>query len=184
MNEGSKYYPLYAHLRASKEDELCLTLKEIEQLIQRSLPPSARSNRGWWGNRSRGALQARAWMDAGYHVVKSDLDAGEIVFRKPGLIYNVKRDGDTVLWNGDVVRAFRHHMGYSQADLAEQLGMRQQTISDWETGAYLPKRSTSKYLNLVAEKTGFTYGEETNQQNPEAVDDDDDSSTNIDIDTE
>ena len=41
--------------------------------------------------------------------------------------------------------------------MAETLGTRQQTISEWEVGVYAPRRSTSKYLNLIAERAGFTY---------------------------
>ncbi len=52
-------------------------------------------------------------------------------------------------------------MGLSQAELAAELGVRQQTISEWETGMYQPKRAMSKLLTLVAERAGFTYGQET-----------------------
>jgi len=55
----------------------------------------------------------------------------------------------------------RRHMGLSQAELAAELGVRQQTISEWETGMYQPKRAMSKLLTLVAERAGFTYGQET-----------------------
>jgi DNA-binding transcriptional regulator YiaG len=58
-----------------------------------------------------------------------------------------------------LVKALRHHLSLSQAELADKLGMRQQTISDWETNVYTPRRSTSKYLSLIAEQAGFTYGE-------------------------
>jgi hypothetical protein len=47
-----------------------------------SLPGSARTRVGWWSNRSRGAVQAAAWMDAGYHVVAVDLAAETIHFAR------------------------------------------------------------------------------------------------------
>jgi DNA-binding transcriptional regulator YiaG len=50
-------------------------------------------------------------------------------------------------------------MEFSQAELAEELGVRQQTISEWETGMYQPKRAMSKLLTMVAEQAGFRYGE-------------------------
>jgi DNA-binding transcriptional regulator YiaG len=53
----------------------------------------------------------------------------------------------------------RQYLGLSQAQFAEQLGVRQQTISEWETGMYAPSRATRKYLTLVAERAGFSYGE-------------------------
>jgi DNA-binding XRE family transcriptional regulator len=156
--EGSKYYPLYVHLLQSGQDELTLTFSAIETLLDGRLPATARTQRGWWSNRGQGAVQALAWMGAGYHVDDLDLAAERVTFRKPGLVYSVKREGDTVLWDADLVKALRHHMGMNQAEFADQLGIRQPTVSEWETGAYEPRRSSSKLLTLIAEKAGFIYG--------------------------
>jgi len=160
MKADSKYYPLYTYLHTQSLDELTLTLAEIESLLGLPLPASARANRAWWSNRSRGAVQADAWMSAGYHVETIDLENERITFRKPGLIYNVQRQGSTVLWNADLIKSLRHHMHWTQIDLADKLGMRQQTISEWENGLYEPKRSSSKLLTLIAEQAGFEYRSE------------------------
>ncbi|MCB0094703.1 MAG: helix-turn-helix domain-containing protein [Caldilineaceae bacterium] len=160
MNEGSKYYPLYVYLRQRGQDELTLTLAEIERLIGERLPETAHSQRSWWSNRSRGAVQAAAWMGAGYHVEEMDFANGRITFRKPGKIYSVQREGDAILWNADMIKALRYHMGMNQAEFARELGVRQPTISEWETGAYVPKRSSSKLLTFVAERAGFAYNDE------------------------
>lgn len=157
MKPGSKYYPLYAFLLEQAGRPVSLTLAEIEALLETSLPDSARTRVGWWSNRSRGAVQASAWMDAGYHVVAVDLAAESIRFEKAQLTYTVKKQGDTVLWNGDMIKAMRQHLGLSQGELAKELGVRQQTISEWEKGAYEPSRATSKHLGLVAERAGFAY---------------------------
>jgi len=63
----------------------------------------------------------------------------------------------TYEWDAESIKALREHMGLSQQALADELGMRQQTISEWETGMYRPRRSTSKYLRLIAERAGFEY---------------------------
>jgi DNA-binding transcriptional regulator YiaG len=160
LNQGSKYYPLFEYLQRSGQDEVTLTFAEIEALLGLTLPPSARTKRGWWSNRSKGALQAAAWMEAGYHAEDLNLELERVVFRKPLRVYEVQRKGDTVLWNADLIKALRFHMGLSQTELAEELGVRQQTISEWETGAYAPGRAMSKYLGMVAERADFTYGEE------------------------
>ena len=60
-------------------------------------------------------------------------------------------------WDSSKVKALREHLGLTQQQLAEELGVRQQTISEWEVGLYAPRRSTSKYLDLIAERAGFTY---------------------------
>jgi DNA-binding transcriptional regulator YiaG len=62
-----------------------------------------------------------------------------------------------VEWDAERIRALREHLGMTQQQLAEELGVRQQTISEWEVGMYAPRRSTSKYLNLIAERAGFLY---------------------------
>lgn len=157
MKEGSKYYPLFNYLKDSGQDELSLTLSQIETLLDASLPPSAWTHRGWWSNRSRGALQAAAWMGAGYHVTTIDLDAQRVTFARPKLTYTVRREGDIVLWDGELIKALRQYLGLTQMQLAKELGVRHQTISEWETGAYSPSRATSKYLSLVAERAGFHY---------------------------
>ena len=130
---------------------------EVERLIAGRLPPTARTGRGWWSNRSQEAVQAAAWMGAGYHVEQLDLDAEQVTFRKPGRVYQVQREGDIVLWNADLVKALRHHMGLNQAQFAQELGVRQPTVSEWETGVYIPRRSSSKLLTLIAEQAGFEY---------------------------
>ena len=157
MTAASKYQPLHNHLLHCGQDEITLTLADIDSLLDGGLPPSAYKQRMWWGNRRRGAVQAQAWMSAGYHVEKLDLANQLVTFRKPKRIYEVNRIGSTILWDGELIKAFRQQMDWSQAELAEQLNMRQQTISEWETGLYNPTRSTSKLLTLVAEQAGFKY---------------------------
>jgi hypothetical protein len=140
MKREGKYRPLFDYLSGNRSDEILLTLSEIEALLGSALPASARTTRGWWSNRDRGSLQAAAWMDAP-QVIEVDLRRSYL--RKPLLHYEVKRAGDTILWDGDLVRALRDHMGVSQAQLAETLGVRQQTISEWEN-ASIPTRATRR----------------------------------------
>ena len=60
-------------------------------------------------------------------------------------------------WDGQQVRALRQHLKLTQAKLAGELGTRQQTISEWETGMYKPRGTSSTLLTLVAERSGFKY---------------------------
>jgi len=41
--------------------------------------------------------------------------------------------------------------------MAEQMGTRQQTISEWETGMYQPRGATATLLTIIAEKAEFKY---------------------------
>jgi DNA-binding XRE family transcriptional regulator len=62
-------------------------------------------------------------------------------------------------WDAARVKALRRHLGYTQQQLSEQLGTRQQTVSEWETGMYQPRGASAKLLSLVAERAGFRYEE-------------------------
>jgi DNA-binding transcriptional regulator YiaG len=61
------------------------------------------------------------------------------------------------VWDAGKVRALRRHLGLTQEELAREMGTRQQTISEWETGMYRPRGLSETLLNLVAERAGFTY---------------------------
>ncbi len=60
-------------------------------------------------------------------------------------------------WDGDAVRALRAHLGATQGELAGELGVRQQTVSEWETEVYRPRGASAKLLSMVAEQAEFTY---------------------------
>ena len=55
------------------------------------------------------------------------------------------------------MRALRRHLGLSQQALAAEMGTRQQTISEWETGLYQPRGLSERLLTLVAEAARFPY---------------------------
>jgi DNA-binding transcriptional regulator YiaG len=61
------------------------------------------------------------------------------------------------LWTKEEVRALRQHLNLTQARLAEELGTRQQTISEWENGMYRPRGASVTLLSIVAERSNFTY---------------------------
>jgi DNA-binding transcriptional regulator YiaG len=60
-------------------------------------------------------------------------------------------------WSKEEVRALRQHLNLTQTKLAEELGTRQQTISEWEKGMYRPRGASATLLSIVAERSGFTY---------------------------
>jgi DNA-binding transcriptional regulator YiaG len=60
-------------------------------------------------------------------------------------------------WSKEEVRALRQHLNLTQVQLAEELGTRQQTISEWENGMYRPRGASATLLSIVAERSGFTY---------------------------
>jgi DNA-binding transcriptional regulator YiaG len=60
-------------------------------------------------------------------------------------------------WDARSVRALRERLGLSQGALADELGMRQQTVSEWETGRYRPRGGSARLLGMIAERAGFEY---------------------------
>ena len=48
-------------------------------------------------------------------------------------------------------------MGLTQRGLADRLGTRQQTISEWETGMYSPRGASATLLSIIAEQAKFKY---------------------------
>jgi DNA-binding XRE family transcriptional regulator len=60
-------------------------------------------------------------------------------------------------WNSETVLALRAHIGNSQTKLANELGVRQQTISEWEKGLYKPRGASNTLLNLLARTAGFPF---------------------------
>jgi len=66
-------------------------------------------------------------------------------------------------WTKEDVRALRKHLDLTQARLANELGTRQQTISEWEKGMYRPRGASATLLSIIAERSGFTYQARENQ---------------------
>jgi len=67
--------------------------------------------------------------------------------------YRADRKG----WDSEQIRALRRHLGLTQRELADRLGTRQQTISEWELGLYRPRGASSTLLSIVAERAEFEY---------------------------
>ena len=68
-----------------------------------------------------------------------------------------KRRNAKYEWTKDEIRALRLHLNMTQREMADELEVRQQTISEWETGLHQPHRSTLKLLSMIAERADFGY---------------------------
>jgi DNA-binding transcriptional regulator YiaG len=55
-------------------------------------------------------------------------------------------------WNDKKVVGLRYRLGLSQAEFSKRLGVRQQTVSDWETGQHTPKGASVRMLSMLAEQ--------------------------------
>jgi DNA-binding transcriptional regulator YiaG len=70
---------------------------------------------------------------------------------------DVGRRARKASWDATSVRKLRQHLALTQERLAEELGVRQQTVSEWETGLYAPRGASDRLLTIVAERAGFEY---------------------------
>ena len=61
-------------------------------------------------------------------------------------------------WGGRASDVVSLHLRLSPQELAEELGTRQQTISEWETGVYQPRGMSERLLGIIAERSSFLYG--------------------------
>jgi len=67
-------------------------------------------------------------------------------------------------WDAKSVRALRGHLGVSQQEMAEDLGVRQQTVSEWETGMYQPRGASSTLLRIIAERAAYQYTVDSDEE--------------------
>ncbi len=54
-------------------------------------------------------------------------------------------------WSAESITELRARLGLTQAEMAGALGVRQQTISEWETGRYQPRGASVRMLQFLAE---------------------------------
>jgi len=60
-------------------------------------------------------------------------------------------------WDRGSIQALRRHLNLTQREMADELGTRQQTISEWETGMYQPRGASATLLSIIAERAKFKY---------------------------
>ncbi len=54
----------------------------------------------------------------------------------------------------------------TQQELARELNVRQQTVSEWETGEYQPRGASERLLSLVAERAAYRYDARPDKEGP------------------
>jgi DNA repair photolyase len=84
MTELSDYLPLGKYLQKqalSGFDIVTLSFQEIERIIHRKLPPTARNNRNWWANsKTEKFRQCSAWLNYEWSKYLVDIEEEIAVF--------------------------------------------------------------------------------------------------------
>jgi len=60
-------------------------------------------------------------------------------------------------WQATNIKSLRKHLKLSQTALSRELGIRQQTISEWENGMYQPRGASVTILTLLAVSSNFPF---------------------------
>lgn len=69
--------------------------------------------------------------------------------------YDLPRRRPRDPWTAERVSALRTRLQLSQAAFAGRLGVRQQTVSEWETGRYAPRGASAVVLTMLAEEAAL-----------------------------
>ena len=77
-----RYGKLGEYLQGQTASEVPMTFQDIERLIDRPLPASARKHRPWWSNNPSNSVITRAWLGAGFKTERVDMAGERLVFRK------------------------------------------------------------------------------------------------------
>ncbi|MFC1901182.1 helix-turn-helix domain-containing protein [Chloroflexota bacterium] len=72
-----------------------------------------------------------------------------------------KYNAGPVKWDSRSIRELRRHLDVTQREMADRMGTRQQTISEWELGLYEPRGASSTLLSIIAERADFKYRADT-----------------------
>lgn len=76
----AKYDGLAAWLSSEQGSPLAVSFGDLDSMVS-GLPPSARTDRTWWGNTTnRTRVQAQAWLGAGWRVEAVDLVKERVTF--------------------------------------------------------------------------------------------------------
>lgn len=77
-----------------------------------------------------------------------------------------KRPRPAYGWDAAKVKALRDHLGLTQTEFSHELGVRQQTVSEWECGQYKPRGASSTLLTVIAERAQFDYATPPSPRTP------------------
>ncbi|MBM01858.1 MAG: hypothetical protein CL762_03980 [Chloroflexi bacterium] len=56
------------------------------------------------------------------------------------------------MWNSQSIKDLRKSLDLSQSAFSKKLGIRQQTVSEWETGVYSPRGGSITLLDMVSKE--------------------------------
>src|SRR5205823_12572987 len=89
-----KYQLLSEFLRRQTDAEIPMTFDQIERVIGERLPRGATRHRSWWSNNPSNSVITAAWLEAGFHSKKVDIEGRRLVFRRIEREQTLTKSGD------------------------------------------------------------------------------------------
>ena len=77
------YEPLTRFLERRREPEIALSFRDLETILNRSLPASARKHQAWWAN-TQSHSHAESWLRPEWKTSRVDIAAERVVFERTG----------------------------------------------------------------------------------------------------
>ena len=76
----STYVALRRYLESRLEDRINMTFRDIEGVLGRQLPRSARTHRAWWSNNGSNNVMTKEWLAAGRITENVDMGSERVTF--------------------------------------------------------------------------------------------------------
>ena len=77
-----KYQPLESYLAARSGTIYNIAFGAIEEILNATLPPSARKHPAWWSNEINGRhVHAKAWMTTGFRTENLNIEANTVTLK-------------------------------------------------------------------------------------------------------
>lgn len=76
----STYLALRRFLESCREDRVTMTFRDIEAVLGRALPKSARTHRAWWSNNGSNNVMTKEWLAAGRVSESVDMGSERVTF--------------------------------------------------------------------------------------------------------
>lgn len=80
-----------------------------------------------------------------------------IIYPISGKIREMEEVKENANWDARRIRSLRRYLKLTQAEMAAELGTRQQTVSEWETGLHQATGTSIKMLSIIADRSAFRY---------------------------
>lgn len=139
---GGRYAALADWLQSQPGsiDNIQITFDEIEKIIGRELPPSARKHRAWWANDSVGHRHSQQWLEAGWRRTYLNMSEERVTFARIQ-----EREKAYISFFSKLLEEFQNHPSFPLRDVSPD-------GASWMVVQTLPKTSGAYSVSFTRGK--------------------------------